>query len=648
MRLKLKKLVGWGLSSLIIAALIPFTPVQAQSASSRVLQSNLAVTFRAAQAEYQLQLTLLNTSRDQIVTSYTLPNFLGLKSLLANSFEPSAIVATNLDAKQLRLEIRSGLLPGQRLVAKFTATTTALHANGSIRYLRHGSLPEASNQDFQLQTYTVIYPAEWGEPLVDMRYAELPQLKKEEQFHSFEASSLPLLNLVWGESFTGSAKFKSEIITKNASSDTATQRSYLKPLLRESTTQSMRLRSFKDIKTIYDDRNGNVFGMLNYDNQQKLELETEIEVSFNPSNKTDPTIITTEGFIPLTIPSELHAKFPWFKETKQRLELASTDIDVNYSPLLNDVVLSIGNGYKVDELSWQAFAENLHDGSSKSLSYAQYTLQLLQVLNKLNIKASVVLLDRSITGGAVELLLEICINQCRYYDIGFNDSVTRLVSGMGLQLMAYDSWNQIVFEKIAQMQLLRPNSFNVEVRDSGVLGLEAEAVQPHITFDIPAEVKNFSNFSADVEVENNTEKIIFLDELRVAENHFPIADELFVGLHEGVLPGQSRKFQVKNVFLPEVFFSDKTRTSMDINLVYKAGGASIEYNSKQSILLSQNYFFWILLLVAIISSGLAVYAVASIVRQNKYLFLGGYWQLRRFLQRGVLLIESIRDGIKKR
>jgi hypothetical protein len=602
----------------VIAGVLPATPVRSQEQSSVLSNINLFLDLTGKEPLLTINLELQNQSSDKVITKYEIPNIWGLKSANIASVVPQGKLSGHgLDSAKLLLKFDTNpIKPGEKANIQVKASASNLYKNGEFRSWRQDNFNLfLDNHRLQLKSYELSYPSSWPQPAVDL-LPEYYSIQTDQQKSRLLLSKPELgFTAIWAGAAKLTADYEYFIEPLEGG-----ENAVLVPLPRSGTTQTAQLIDYTGVGDIYRDDDGNNFISVQANGQTRFEHTLLVELDPAKAAKPKPTSAVVYSQLP--IPQKLQKKLDQGELWK------SADL----TAALNNTIELISSNYKIATFSPAQFSvSDAGLAGQADLNYAEYLSLLNALLHEQGVASELVLVDRSLLGTGPEFLLEICDKACNYYDSrpSAGPFRSRKTAIAGVQLLAFSGLNQLVFEQIRNLDKITPGKLSFA--NSQVQGLNSKDERVDLRLSIPAEVLNFSNFKANISIENHTASPVFLSELVIENNTFPIIDNTLAGLHEGVLPGERKEFDVENVFVPRFFLGDRNRVVVNLNLIYQTNQGYADFPVQQSVLLRQNYLFLGVIALALFACIVALVTTVTLARRNKYVILGGYWQLRRKL-----------------
>jgi len=584
--------------------------------STASIAINIQISDTTTVAKFDLNIN--NNNNNNVITKYQFPNIWQLTSVDSNTSTPNQ-GASSVDNNNFNIDFSSNpLSPHQNYVAHIALTGNTLVK--SIQSIKELNLTTIQPTITNISQYTIQFPIAWGLP----NYTNLKNTTC--VFQTTDKISLICpgfvrIKLEWGTTVQGELKYHYNLADQNNDK----QAIYLKTLGRDSTIQTLRYSNITNLESIYKDDSGNVFGAVSISGQNTA---IENKLKFN-IDTTSPKIEFKAPLIHYKIPTNLVGTE---NQLTSMLRNASNTTDQDYTEILNYLIKQVLVYYTLSPLDYQQFyiSDEGITSNQKQLNYAQYLYILNQLLGKAGINNQIVLLDKLPFGGELNFILETCNSKCYYYklDQQVADYETRKISGLGIQVAAFTGTNQLILQKIRNIDSLLPTSIQLTAQATSPV-VDSRNIQ--ISLAIPDQILNFHNFSATININNNSTEPIFLDELDVENSSFPIIDDKLAGLHKGVLPTKNETFTIDNVFLPIFFASDSKQELVNLNLIYEENYNQVTFNTKHSVILKQNYFFLGLLVIAIICFALTLFIIIFIFKNNKLFLISFYWRSRRNL-----------------
>ncbi len=608
----------------VALALIPTTQVEAQT--------NEAAVESAIEADYQIDLaasvkltiSLTNISADKVLTSYELPNVWSLvQPKLVSS--PSELTSFSYAQELLKFDFsQKPLDPGRIVTIQLYGQSSAFTSVFGVRTFRQPALnPFPAGENLRLHKLTVNFPATWPSyqlNLIDSEYSVQQLEDASRKLLQFEPKFLPV-EVNWIENHSLSVGYEYNLGEGSEQ---------LASLPRRSALQMPQYTQQTGVSRIFRDDMGNNYVAIDPVLAGNTKLKHQYDVNINPGSqqlrKTELSVSRRSSF---PLPASLAN---WVKTIE----------DQNVARKIELIAQKIAADFQIktpEQSEWQVSEGGLANGQIQ-LDYLEYLLMLNEVLSISEVKNSVVYFDNRYLGNGTKFALEVCEEICRYYDPAaqLSQRSNRELPPLGLQILAFDGIDQLAFTMLARKGALLPS----DIKISAYKGIQANSdASVLIDLFIPAEVRNFDNFTTQVLVDNQGQMPIFLEELRIAGTSFPIVDSSLAGLYEGVLPGEKREYRVDNVFLPLLFFGGNLKTDIEIGLVYQDDVGYEIYSRSQSINVSQNGGFWAGVILSFSTLLLTLTVIYMIYKRNKYVIKGGYWKLRRSLNELIWSINPI-------
>jgi hypothetical protein len=570
-----------------------------------------------------LTLTLANKSNSKVVSSYDFPNLWKVTALRSLTVVGKVVeVKSKISAQDLSLDFASKpLKPGQTAVIRLVAQSSIIRKLGQQYSLTHLELNKYGiDQSISIGAYTVKYPEHWGQPILNVA-SDRYRLATTSGQTSIVFNEIYKTAIVWRPIANIQVEYDYSLprLAEGVSGGSV----YLKPMLRQSDTQRWELTNPQSLSTIYRDESGNVFGGVN--SSTVGQIKHTINLKLDGSRPSTAVENSTVHYARIPLSSKLEQELQKLPKADTR-KLSTTEIEQQISTIIS----VLDKQYKVSNLDFAELSVSERGLEGKStINYGEYLVLLWEGLQYIGVDNKIVLAQSLVAQEKLKFLIEICSERCSYYSSERNllNYESRLDSFPYIQIGAFSGINYLMLEKMRQIDTLLPAKITPTTSGATTTGESVSGV--NIKLEIPTEVFNFNNFLADIKIDNNSTETIFLQELQVEQNTFPIIDNSLAGLHQGVLPGQTKSFQIKNVFIPRLFFGDRNRVSANVALVYFANSEYKKFATTQSILVKQNYFFWALILIGIISAIVSTTLIVRLYKQNRLLVLGAYWQLRR-------------------
>lgn len=583
--------------------------VSAQSAESELLSVGITAELNLYESGEDLSLSIdfQNNSPEKVVTEYRLADVWNTRNQNLTGEDSPSISRSgnnlifNFSEKPIK--------PGQSREIQLSAQTSIFRKVAESRLLEHGKLRTGffNQQRLNVNSYQINYPGKWGNPdVVNLVEEGYQFLEDGNQLQTLDLKgAIPNILVAWENSY----EFKADLEVEGVDSGK------LFPLLRRNTNQLLAIDSFNNLSSIYWDESGNIFAESNNTNSPNIP----ITVSYEPEAKLEQVDESNFGKV----------SFPY--EFRQRI--LGLDVEkLSESEIVDSVISETLSYFDVsfDESRFEISDRGL-DG--KELNQLEYLLVITTALSELDIRNEIVWMDRLDFGGGRLFLIEICSesSKCKYYNLNPNSASenSREDTGLGIQLASFSGINQLIFSSIRNS-----NNYNLSITDVVDKDEEdnLESVQGrNITSVVstPERVRNFVNFPVELTVKNTGDQAIFLDSLEIAGREYPVIEQQLGGLHQGVLPGQSRDFSIDNIFLPHVFFGAEIDTEIQLKVNYITATENYSETVTKQIQVQQNYWFWGLFGVGIFSIFVALFAFYELYLHNKLKFISAKWRVRR-------------------
>ncbi len=586
--------------------------------------------------ELSINLKLRNNHLENVVSDYKIPNVWDLKAITSVESSPEGKANVSLDSGNIRLDFsKSPLLPGQELSLQLKIKTAALRQFGKDErnnYLSHGSVAFQNNNliHTKIESYEITYPVAWGEfDFINLKESVFKFVKPSEasnKSYLIQLTQVPRLEVLWGDSLSAIVKYEFELDFDSNQADSK----YLKSIPAFSNQQDLVIDSYDQINNVYKDQSGNNF--------VEIASKKAANSSVNASEWSPRYSLNLE--INYKNRNSLQVDNLFTEIKNQQFDHAIVALKDETGSDLKGIVSFVNEKYKVKPFKLEkgtfSFSESklINDLMTENLelNYSEYALVVSLILEKHGIPNSIVLFDQRALGRGVELVLKTCVKTseiCRYYSLnpdGF-DYETSQVPGVGFELASYDYINHLIMEKLALVNSFFPTDLEYQKYSEEKLDENLA-----INLQIPSEINNFENFEAIVNIDNNSFRPIFLSELVIENNSFPIIDNTLGGLQEGVIPGRKKVYHLKNVYIPKLFLGIEEQVQVGVTLNYDLGRVSNEFDSSHKVILKQNFVFLGLFFVLFASFGLAVYLVKQIYQNDKYNLQGAFWKIERMFK----------------
>lgn len=594
----------------------------AQAKISADVSINLALQNN--QSLITLDLNLKNQTKEDVVTTYAFPNLWYAEALTNSPRQNNNLAKVKLNSEQISFDFSNKpIKPKETYTAKL-----ALKASGPkvVSHLKYLSLAgtNLANSGTKITKYNITYPPFWGEPTHLNIKPELYELRS-----NFISLNQPTaVAITWGK------KMEIELAVTEANDADA-----IKLLTRQSASQRIQFADATALQGIYKDDSDNIYSSFKpMTNGQPFIVDIEV----NPAQSSLATPKQSEYK-----PNYNYERLELPKKLKPAIETLRSDNKAQRVKIDQTINL-IKSKYQISPVSTENFdIDTKVFEQKKALNYAEYLVLLNEALVQAGIQNNIVLVELAPFNLVESFWLEVCTeSSCEYYltDPNISSNQQRLTHGYALQIIAFDGLNRLAFSKIQQLE----NEFYRRVKltytaesVAGFSSIETDTDKLDIRLQLPEQTANFKNFSTTVEINNRTSEPIFLNSLVIENNTFPIIDNALGGVHQGVLPGETKSFTVDNVFLPKIFLGVEQRTTFDLQLMYEKGSQEYIYPTQHSVLLSQNMLFVSLIFLGILSLITSAVTVSLIYQHNKYLFISSYW-------RGIRGLSDLKWEIGKR
>mgnify|MGYP001198572048 CR=1 FL=1 len=620
-----QKFLGAAVAVLTVAlTLIPNAQVEAQ-ANEAAIESAIEAEYQIdSAASVKLTISLTNISSDKVLTSYELPNVWSIvQPRITNAV--AELTSFSNTSESLKFDFSQRPVdPGRMITIQLQGQSAAFTSLSGVRIFKQRALnPFPAGENLRLHKLTVNFPANWPayhlnltDPEASLQETEAGKPKQLQ----FEPKFLPV-EIIWVEKHNLAVSYEYNLGEGSQQ---------LASLPRRSALQVPQYSAQTGVSRVFRDDMGNNYVAIDPQQAGSAKLKHEYSVGINPDSqllrKTELSIASRSSF---PLPAQLAA---WRKslegqDVAQKIELTAQKLATDFQ-----IKTAEQSGWKISE-------SGLTSGQTQ-LDYLEYLLLLNEILTSSGVKNTVVYLDNRYLGQATAFVIEVCEQVCKYYDPAaqMSQRSNRQLPPAGLQLLAFDGIDQLAFTMLARKGALLPANVQIWPFASAQQDVEKGVL---IVLSIPAEVKNFDNFTTQVMVDNQGQTPIFLEELKIAGASFPIVDSSLAGLYEGVLPGQKREYRVDNVFLPLLFFGGSIKTEIEIGLVYQDDEGFEIYSRSQPIVVSQNGGFWAGVILSLSTFVLTLTVLYMIYKRNKYVIKGGYWKLRRRLNELLWSINPI-------
>lgn len=617
----------------ILAVGFGINQVEVEAASQLDVTLEGRVDLTSGKALGQLQINLNNQSATDVVSNFQLPNVWGATRLVSSNFNQVSVTSRNIDINF------SGdpLQPNNtaQLIIDFESDAL-VDLGGGNYYYQQGELLEANassaNINFRVGNFVVIYPNSWPELVHTNLRPDVYTLSSSTSSGRvaattrFEVKDLFGLDLWWTESLEYNFR--------------AVPTAEPRLLLRKGGNTKIEITNPEVLSGVYLDDSGNLFGAAL--NQVESELgesgQGDSEVSLDLRLTELEQVKSTTG-----LPNLLTE--PQYPMPQELLELSLGGED--FATDLESVIAVVSQNYNLRPLTERELEVAEPSGPppiGAELNYLEYLLLVLAKLNSADMPASVVVFDRNPLGGGIQFAFEHCAESCNYYKTDFllpSYEQREDFSG-GVQVLGFSGVNQLAFAELRSRVVTKNYELGLatsSVQGQSVLGVAAntntsaqnQTSEPLINLNIPAEIENFSDFAAEISIENPSSEIIFLEALVIENNTFPIVEDYFSGLHEGVLPGSSARFEVQNVYLPRLILGASERETINVDVVYATENSQRILETSHSLFVRQNYGFVGLGAVMVFTAILSLGIIVTLYRHNKLQLMASYWETRRFV-----------------
>lgn len=606
-----------GTSQLLLA------PVKLKAEPERLATVSISGELDSQASKFSLSFRFNLAQREAILTTYNFPNLWGLHTITqleqANPNRGKAII----NSEFIQLDFSSNpLKPQTNYELRIVATGKAVSSFSSVKFFKSsgGQLAESGTQ---LANYELRFPTSWGRP----SYVNLNQGSYQADNSALYLKQLDPLFLLWGNSLQASINYQTEDQPSQA----------LQLLVRQSLTQRLHFPTNGSIKAIYRDDSGNIYPVFSQA-ANPVAIGLSLDLTSKPAQ---PATNLNTAYQRLSLPKQL------------KPELEQIHFQTKPEPSkVSQVINLIRSRYSIGPVSDHKFeiaANQIKD--KQAINYAEYVVLLNESLAYAGLPNKIILVDLRPYNLLANFWVEICqTGDCNYYqtepNLGPNEQ--RLAPGLAIQVIAFDGLNQLAFSKIRAFSadyLAASKITYLPANQQALTELNPQADDKlAISMQLPAQTENFKNFQTTVEISNNTSEVIFLNSLQIEKNTFPIINNTLGGVHQGVLPGETKSFIVDNVFLPQFFVGARRRSNFEIQLNYEKAGQEYNYITEHSVLLEQNFLFMSLLALAMLALLTSILTLIMIYQHNKYLFISSYWHSWRWLEDWVW---SIRQTIRR-
>lgn len=593
-----------------------------QTAVSADMSINLAL--QTNQSIVTLDINLRNQTKDDVVTTYTFPNLWYAEALASNPKQNNNHVKVKLNSEKITFDFgNKPLKPKETYTAKIVLRASGPKTISHLKYIYLDGT-NLANSGTKITKYDITSPPLWGEPTYLTIKSELYELKT----NAITLYQPAAVGIIWGK------KMEIELAVNDAGDADA-----IKLLTRQSASQKIKFTDADALQAIYKDESDNIYSSFKSTGNNSPFL---VDLEINPNLP-----LSDVAKQPEYQPNYNYERLQLPKKLKPAIENLRSDNKAQRVKIDQTINL-IKSKYQISPVSTENFdIETKGFDQKKALNYAEYLVLLNESLAQAGIQNNIVLVELAPYNLGESFWLEVCAESiCEYYltDPNLNSSQQRLTHGYALQMIAFDGLNRLAFSKIQQLENEFYNRTKLTYTAESVAGfssIETDTDKLDIKLQLPEQTPNFKDFSTTVEINNRTSEPIFLNSLVIENNTFPIIDNALGGVHQGVLPGETKSFTIDNVFLPKVFIGMEQRTTFELKLMYEKGSQEYIYPTQHSILLSQNMLFVSLIFLGVLSLITSTVTASLIYQHNKYLFISSYW-------RGIRSLSDLKWQIDKR
>jgi hypothetical protein len=615
---------------------------RAEAQANPETKVNITVQLSDNLTTVDLRFNIRNQTDDQVITSYKFPDLWDSSRLTSVVNSSSRSSNVRLSAGVVNIDMTNQpLRPGES-----QQVAMKLVSNREKEVIKSFNAIELdlANSNTSVTSYRVLYPQTWGSHSYINLKSDSYELSESDSNYLLKLQATPQIEVKWGREISGRITFN-----KTVDSDS------LIVLPRQNNKQLLYFNNSDLLESIYKDESDNVFTQFKQQRAENDERQVYIDYYVDLATGNDISETNTNDLLQGENQVVTYSRY----QLPSELQLLLDEIEekqLTEADLISETISQLSRRYDVRAINLRQFANDVEviSNDQSSISYYQYLLAINEMLHQLGIENKIVMVDTQPGAQQFSFWLETCdVGGCRYYstEVGLRNYEQRRMSGLALQLVGFDGINNLAFAKIRNIESELFSNAKFEPSAQSVLGANANGESENnviIQLNLPEKTQAFSDFSISAEINNLSNEPIFLDAIVIANNTFPIIDDSLGGVHEGVLPGQTKTFTIDNVFLPRYFLAPEERSNFQLDVWYEKSSQQYVFNSEHSILLQQNYLFTSLLALGVFSILTSIVTTIMIYQHNKYLFISAFWRTRRRISSGMWEVTRKLPNIRRR